>query len=166
MTSQPAFDPLRLLAALHDGGVKFVVVGGFAGNLLGSPSFTWDLDVCYARDQENLEALANVLVSLNARLRGVTEDVPFRVDARSLKAGDSFTFSTDGGPFDILGTPAGTEGYDDLARNASPMELDGRPTLVASIDDLIRMKLAAGRDKDLIEVQVLGALREEMAAYG
>lgn len=166
MTTQPAFDPLRLLAALHDGGVKFIVIGGFGGNLLGSPSFTSDLDVCYARDQANLVALAKVLVSLKARLRGVTEDVPFRVDARSLKAGDSFTFLTDGGPFDILGTPAGTGGFEDLARNASPMEVDGRTILVASIDDLIRMKLAAGRDKDLIEVQVLGALREELAAYG
>jgi hypothetical protein len=166
VTTQPAFDPLRLLAALHDGGVKFIVVGGFAGNLLGSPSFTWDLDVCYARDQANLEALAKVLVSLNARLRGVTEDVPFRVDARSLKAGDSFTFLTDGGPFDILGTPTGTEGFEDLARNANPMSVDGRTILVACIDDLIRMKLAAARPKDLIEAEVLGALREEIAAYG
>jgi hypothetical protein len=166
VTTQPAFDPLRLLATLHDGGVRFIVVGGFAGNLLGSPSFTWDLDVCYARDHANVKALANVLISLNARLRGVDRDVPFHVDARSLKAGDSFTFLTDAGPFDILGTPAGTAGYEDLARNATSMELDGRPTLVANIDDLIRMKLAAGRDKDLIEVQVLGALREELAAYG
>lgn len=166
MTAQPAFDPLRLLAALHDGGVKFIVIGGFAGNLLGSPSFTKDLDVCYAGDPANLEALAKVLLSLNARLRGVDRDVPFRVNARSLKTGDTFTFTTDAGPFDILGTPAGTRGYQDLARTASPMELDGRPTLVASIDDLIRMKLTAGRDKDLIEVQVLGALREELAAYG
>lgn len=166
MTTQPAFDPLRLLAALDDGGVQCIVIGGFAGNLLGSPSFTSDLDVCHARDQANLVALANVLVSLNARLRGVSEDVPHRVDARSLRAGDSFTFLTDAGPFDILGMPAGTGGYEDLARTASPMEVDGRTVQVASIDDLIRMKLAAGRDKDLIEVQVLGALREELAVYG
>jgi hypothetical protein len=75
-------------------------------------------------------------------------------------------FMTDGGPFDILGTPSGTGGFEDLARSATPMQLDGRTTLVASIDDLIRMKRAAGRDKDLIEVEVLGALREEAAAYG
>jgi hypothetical protein len=166
MTAQPAFDPLRLLAALHEGGIRYIVVGGFAGNLQGSPSFTTDLDICYARDDANVEALAKVLVSLGAKLRGVDREVPFRLDARSLKAGDSFTFMTDGGPFDILGTPSGTGGFEDLARNATPMELDGRTTLVASIDDLIRMKRAAGRDKDLIEVEVLGALREEAAAYG
>lgn len=166
MTTQPAFDPLRILAALHSEGVDFIVVGGFAGNLQGSPSFTTDLDICYARNPANLQALAKVLVSLNARLRGVDREVPFRPDARSLKAGDSFTCMTDAGPFDILGTPSGTGGFEDLARTADPMPLDGRTTLVASIDDLIRMKRAAGRGKDLIEIEVLGALREEAAAYG
>ena len=166
MTTQPAFDPLRILEALDSGGVSFIVVGGFAGNLQGSPSFTTDLDICYARDAANLQALANVLASLNAQLRGVDRKVPFRLGARSLKEGDSFTFMTDAGAFDILGTPSGTGGFDDLARTATPMPLDGRTILVASIDDLIRMKLAAGRPKDLIEAEVLGALREEAAAYG
>jgi predicted transcriptional regulator len=38
------------------------------------------------------------------------------------------------------------------------------PVLVASIEDLIRMKRAAGRPKDLIEVEVLGALQAEIDA--
>ena len=166
MSTLPAFDPLRILAALHDGGVKYIVVGGFAANLHGSPSFTWDLDVCYSRDAANLEALATVLASLNARLRGAEIEVPFRLDARSLKTGDGFTFTTNAGDLDILGTPTGTGGFDDLVRTAEAMELDGRSALVASIDDLIRMKQAAGRPKDLIEIEVLGAVREEAASYG
>ena len=83
--TEPWLRSARLLNALHDGGVRFVVIGGFAGKLLGSPSFTTDLDICYARDRANLEALAEVLSALNARLRGVTEDVPFRLDARTLR---------------------------------------------------------------------------------
>jgi hypothetical protein len=166
VTARATFDPLRLLAALHDGQVRFVLVGGFAGRLLGSPSITRDIDICYARDRENLVALAKVLTSLNARLRGVDVEVPFRLDARFLEAGDSFTFTTEAGDFDILGTPAGTSGYEDLARSASTLDVDGRPIRVANIDDLIRMKLAAARPKDLIEAEVLGALREELAAYG
>jgi hypothetical protein len=43
-------------------------------------------------------------------------------------------------------------------------ELDGLTVLVASIEDLIRMKRAAGRPKDLIEVEVLGALQAEIDA--
>jgi hypothetical protein len=98
--------------------VRFVVIGAFAGRLLGSPSLTRDLDICYARDRENLEALAAALRELHARLRGVHEDVPFRLDAKTLANGDSFTFVTDAGDLDILGTPSGTTGYDELARTA------------------------------------------------
>jgi hypothetical protein len=151
-----------MLRALNEAGVRYVVIGAFAGRLLGSPALTRDLDICYARDRANLDALATVLGALHARLRGVDEDLPFQLDARALAAGDSFTFVTDAGDVDVLGTPEGTTGYDDLARTATQTDLDGLVVLVASIDDLIRMKRAAGRPKDLIEVEVLGALRDEI----
>ena len=156
------FDPLRILRELSDAQVRFVVIGAFAGRLLGSPSITRDLDVCYARDAQNLESLAQVLVGLGARLRGAPEETTFILDARTLRAGDTFTFVTDAGDFDIIGTPAGTSGYEELARNAEPMDLDGIQVQVVAIEDLIRMKRAAGRPKDRIELEVLGALREEI----
>jgi hypothetical protein len=162
VTAPAAFDPLRLFRELNDGGVRYVVIGAFAGRLLGSPTLTRDLDICHARDRSNLRALSAVLARLNARLRGVGDEVPFRLDERSLAAGDSFTFSTDAGDLDVIGTPAGTDGYDDLRRTAQPTDLDGLTVQVAGIDDLIRMKQAAGRPKDLIEVEVLGALRDEL----
>jgi hypothetical protein len=157
-----AFDPLRLLRELNDAGVRYVVIGAFAGRLLGSPTMTRDLDICHARDRANLEALAGVLRGLHARLRGVDEDLPFQLDARALATGDSFTFETDAGDLDILATPHGTTGYDDLAKTATMTDLDGLVILVSSVDDLIRMKRAAGRPKDLVEVEVLGALRDEV----
>jgi hypothetical protein len=166
MTEPVAFDPRRVLQHLNDGGVRYIVIGGLAGILHGSPTVTGDVDVCYARDKENLEALARVLQGLHARLRGADPGLPFQLDAKALHAGDSFTFVTDAGDFDILGTPAGTLGFDDLVRAATLMDLDGLQVLVADVDDLIRMKLAAGRPKDLIEAEVLGALREELATYG
>lgn len=162
MNAPAAFDPLRLMRALNDAGVRYVVIGAFAGRLLGSPTMTRDLDICYARDRPNLEALAGVLRGLHARLRGVDEDLPFQLDARALEAGDSFTFVTDAGDLDVLGTPEGTTGYDYLASTATRTDLDGLVVQVTSIDDLIRMKRAAGRPKDLIEVEVLGALRDEI----
>ena len=162
MTAVPAFDPLRLLRELNEAGVRYVVIGAFAGRLLGSPTMTRDLDICHARDRANLDALAGVLVGLNARLRGVDPDLPFLLDARTLAAGDSFTFVTDAGDLDILATPQGTMGYEELARTATKTDLDELAVLVTSIDDLIRMKRAAGRPKDLIEVEVLGALRDEI----
>lgn len=162
MTEPAGFDPLRLLETLDRHVVRYVVVGGIAGRLLGSPTVTRDLDICYARDGANLSALAAALVELHAQLRGAPAGLPFRLDARTLRAGDSFTFVTDAGDLDVLGTPTGTSGFADLARTAISTDLGGLVVLVASVDDLIRMKRAAGRPKDLIEVEVLGALRDEV----
>ncbi|MGH7587525.1 MAG: hypothetical protein ACRELU_02925 [Gemmatimonadota bacterium] len=160
--TDPVFDPLRMLDVLDRHGVRFVMIGGLAGRLWGSPTVTNDLDVCHARDRANLRRLAEALRELNARLRGVAEDVPFLLDDRTLAAGDHFTFVTDSGNLDCLGIPAGTNGYEDLAKTAERMEIAGRDVLVAAIEDLIRMKLAAGRPKDRIEAEILGAVREEI----
>ncbi len=158
------FDPYRLLVELDRTGVRHVIVGGVAARALGSPLVTVDLDVCYARDAANCEALALMIRNVHARLRGAEPGLPFRLDARTIANGDSFTFETDLGPFDILGTPSGTTGYDDLVKGAVEVDLDGFNVLVAGIDDLIRMKRAAGRPKDLLAVEELGALREELDA--
>lgn len=164
MTKPAPFDPLRLFRELNAAGVRYVVIGAFAGRLLGSPTLTRDLDICHATDEPNLNALAGVLSGLNARLRGGDRAVPFQLDARSLGRAPSLTLTTDAGDIDLLAAPAGTQGYDDLVRTADATDLDGLTVMVANIDDLIRMKRAAGRPKDLIELEVLGALRDELDA--
>ena len=125
---------------------------------------TDDIDICYARDEENLRQLASALEELGARLRGpnLPAHLPFLLDAKTLALGDSFTFSTRAGPLDILATPSGTRGFADLEADAVEMRLGDIRVLVASLDALIRMKRAAGRKKDLIEVEVLGAVRREL----
>jgi hypothetical protein len=162
--STPRFDALRLLRVLDGHRVRLLVIGGFAARLHGSPTVTNDLDVCYAGDRANLHALAAALAELRARLRGAPPDAPFRLDAATLRAGDRFTFLTSAGSLDILGAPEGTAGFDELARAGTTMDLGGLVVRVAALDDLIRMKRAAGRPKDLIELEVLGALREEIDA--
>jgi hypothetical protein len=157
------FDPVKGLRVLEAHGVRFVVIGGVAGALHGSPSITQDLDVCYDRRADNLERLAEALVSINARLRGAPPDVPFILDAKTLARGDPFTFDTEVGPLDVLGTPSGSGGFDALARNAQKFELDDLKVLVASLDDLMAMKKASGRSKDLVELENLGALRDEIS---
>lgn len=160
--TEPRFDPLGALRTLTEHGVRFVMIGGFAAAVRGSPMLTGDLDICYSRDAENLEHLAAALRELGATPRGAPPDVSFRLDAKTLAAGDHFTFSTTAGPLDCLGTPAGTDGFADLDALATDEDLDGLIVHVASIDDLIRMKRAAGRPQDLIAVEWLGALRDEL----
>ncbi|HZA27440.1 MAG TPA: hypothetical protein VE915_07325 [Actinomycetota bacterium] len=166
MPELPPHAPVDALEALVARRVRFVVIGGFASQLRGSPSLTGDTDVCYARDAENLERLALALSDLEASLRGAPRSVPLVPDAKTLQAGDHYTFDTTAGALDILGHPSGIPGgYEELERAADDMEIaPGLTVRVASIDDIIRMKRAAGRPKDLIEVEVLGALRDEIDA--
>lgn len=157
-----ASDPLALIRALHERHVEFIVIGGVAARAHGSPSVTVDLDICYQRTRPNLEALAQVLRDLHSQLRGAAPGLPFQLDWRTLEMGDHFTLTTDVGDLDCLATPAGTEGYVDLVRHAVELDIAGLAIRFADLDDLIRMKRAAGRPKDRIELEVLGALRNEL----
>lgn len=163
-----AFDPLALLQSLGEHGVRFVVIGGFAGNVLGSPTVTNDLDVCHDRgSRESCQALAFALREIDAVPREWPDGVPFVLDERTLELGDTFTFSTRYGNLDCLATPAGTGGYADLARHAALVDLgEGLLVRFSSIDDLMRMKRASGRPKDLIELEVLAAVAEERKLLG
>jgi hypothetical protein len=78
----------------------------------------------------------------------------------------NFTFRTTAGDLDVLGQPAGVDGYAELAPNAVLVDIGGAQVRVADLDDLIRMKVAAGRPKDRIEVEVLAAVRDERRERG
>lgn len=162
------FQPEQVIGQLGRNSVRYVLIGGLAAITHGSPLVTQDIDICYDRSRENLERLAKALGEIHAALRGADSGLglPFRLDATTLRNGDTFTLETDLGWLDVIGTPTGTAGYDDLARTAVPVEIFGYRVLIASIDDLIRMKRAAGRPKDLIELEHLGALRDELAEQG
>ncbi len=150
-----------LLRVLHDGGVDFILVGGMAGIALGAARVTYDLDVVYERNPENLQRLADVLRPLNPRLRGAPDDIPFLWDAETLSRGLNFTLKTTLGEIDILGEIAGGGGYRELIPHTLVIEVDDVPCLCINLETLIRVKKAAGRKKDREAIEELEALREE-----
>jgi hypothetical protein len=156
----PELDIKGILEVLTAHGVDFVVIGGVAAILHGSATLTQDVDVCFATDDANLEALGGALRELNASLRGVEDDVPFVPDARTLRQIRLLSLQTSAGPLDVLVKPDGCPPYERLRRRADRMDVGGFAVLVASIDDLIAMKRAAGRDKDLLAVEELNAIRD------
>jgi Nucleotidyl transferase AbiEii toxin, Type IV TA system len=156
------YKPTALIGALVDGGVEFVVVGGLAVILQAMPRFTKDLDICYSPAQENLDALGAVLVRLKARLRGISEEVPFVPDGRTLDRTQIVCLTTTVGDLDLVVDPEGSPPYAALRRNADVMELAGRSVKVASIEDLLAMKRAAGRPQDVVDIESLEAARERL----
>ena len=151
-------DPGRLLGLLTARGVDYVLIGGLAAVLHGSATLTQDVDICFARDEGNLEALAKALGELGARLRGVGESVPFVPDRRTLEQSELLTLDTSAGPLDLVALPPGSPPYDVLRRRSQRLDLGAFAVCVASVEDLIAMKRMAGRPKDLVAIEELEAI--------
>ena len=160
MASWPDFRPTALIGALVQADVDFVLIGGVAVVIQASPRFTRDLDISYATDAANLERLGTLLVALDAKLRGVED--PFTPDARTLRRAQMLTLTTRDGDLDLLAEPPGSPGYPALRRHADIVDLDGDSVRVASLEDLIEMKRAAGRPQDEIDVESLEMARSRL----
>jgi hypothetical protein len=155
----PDFRPTALLKRLVAHGVDFVVVGGIAMIGHGSARVTQDLDICYATDGGNLEALGAAMVELGAKLRGLEDDVPFVPEARALRRTTILTLDTSDGPIDLLVRPAGSPDYQTLRARAERATLDGIAVLIASLEDLEAMKRASGRPKDQLDLEEIEVIR-------
>ena len=152
---------LRLFVELlrrHD--VEFIVIGGQAETLMGSPRATLDTDLCYRRSAENLKRLAAALRELDPTLRGAPPGLPFIIDERSLALGSNFTFNTRYGPLDLLAWVEPLGPYEQLERSAEEFSYDGSILKTISLDDLIRVKQHIRRSKDADSLFQLLAIKK------
>jgi hypothetical protein len=159
------FRPRPILEVLVKHGVDFVLIGGMAGIARGSSFPSYDVDIAYARSRENLERLAAALRELKATLRGAPADFPFQLDAKTIEAGENFTFDTPYGSLDILSYLVGAPAYEALKEaGGPPVEVESVSIVVASLDHLIAMKEAAGRTKDKLMATEYRVLSDEVRA--
>jgi hypothetical protein len=161
----PRFRPKRIFAVLSSHDVAYVVIGGLAAVLHGSPTRTGDADVCADRQPDNLRRLAAALRELDARIRVDAEPDGFKLscDEQFLASMAMVNLVTPFGALDISYEPAGTDGYADLAAHAVDFDIGGVVVQVASLDDVIKSKQAADRPKDHQTLSTLRALRDEIA---
>ena len=149
------------MEALSRHRVKFVLIGALAARLHGFPRLTADADITPAGDKPNLERLAAALNELDAKVytESVPEGLAFDCSSITLARARMWNLVTQAGRLDIAFEPAGVDGYDDLKKDAERFEAFGVRFLVASLDDIIRSKEAAGRPKDLDDVAILRAMK-------
>lgn len=148
-----------LVTALVEAQVAFVIIGGVALVLHGSGRITRDLDICYSRERENLNRLSRALKPFHATLRGAPADLPFVLDAPTIQSGLNFTLTTTAGDIDLLGEITGIGTFPVVARFGTPMELYGLNVKVLSLEGLERAKRAAGRAKDLADLEEILEIR-------
>jgi len=158
------FSPEAILGVLAKHDVRCVLIGGFAAVIHGSPYVTTDVDVVPATDQENLGRLSSALKEMHARVWTSNEPggIPFDHSAGSLASVRVWNLVTDHGRLDITFAPSGTDGFDDLARDAVHLTILGVPVQVASLRDVVRSKEAAGREKDRLVLPVLRRIIAEV----
>jgi hypothetical protein len=158
------FDPLSLLSTLNRHGVGYMVVGGFAAVAYGSPLPTGDIDVTPDTALENLDRLSAALRELEARIRteAVPEGLAFAHNARSLSGLTMLNLVTRFGELDLILRIPGEATYQVLSSRAVTLDLEGMPLRLASLDDIIASKEAAGRPKDRNALPILRALRDRL----
>jgi hypothetical protein len=120
------------------------------------------------RSRENLDRLAAALRSLNARLAEVPDEIAaaFQLDGATLATTSIWTFATDHGRLDVAFEPSGTHGYKDLRRGAHETEIDGMRIVAASLEDVIRLKEAANRERDRAVLPDLRRILELKRRHG
>lgn len=155
------FEPDRILKVLAEHGVRYVLVGGIAATLRGSPSMTYDIDVAPELSGDNLERLAAALRDLGAvRYTEPDEDIA-EPHANEMEARIE-QFASPIGYIDVLRELRAIGGYERLIEAAELIEVAGTSVYVAALDDIITSKEAAGRPKDLAQLPALYALRDEL----
>lgn len=158
---QPEFQPEAILEVIARHRVDCVVIGGLAAYMQGSAFVTEDVDITPRADLDNFTRLSAALNELDAKVRSQGIDpLPFNHDGRSLLDVAIWNLTTKYGDLDITTTPSGTQGYDDLSRDAITIRVGAEAVSVASLADIIRSKSTADRPKDR---RTLPLLRELLA---
>ncbi|TFV45752.1 nucleotidyl transferase AbiEii/AbiGii toxin family protein [Blastococcus sp. TF02A_35] len=151
-TEPRAFDAEPILAVLDRHGVEYLIVGGYAARVHGSARPTRDVDVTPATTRENLDRLAAALRELDARIRtdAVPEGLPFSTTGEALVGRRMLNLQTRHGELDLTIRPAGFEGgYDELVARSVSRSIGQIQVRVAALEDVIRSKEVAARDKDI-----------------
>jgi hypothetical protein len=159
-------DPETLFQVLDRHRVEYVLIGGLAANLHGSPLVTNDADITPRRTPDNLRRLAAALHDLDARIRTSADPagLEFACDGEFLERMKMVILQTRAGEFDISFEPAAFGGYEDLLQHAVDFDVYGVRVRVAALSDIIKSKQTANQLKDQAALPHLYALEDEIAA--
>jgi len=157
----PSFDDL--LAHLAQADVRFIVVGGLALGAWGVVRGTKDCDVVPDPSPENLDRLASAVVELGGHvqladsLAGSEPSI-----AALLNRGERALISTRLGDLDVVQALEGVPPYAELQPDAITVEIAGASVAICSLEHLRAMKRAAGRPRDLVDLDDLAAAQPDV----
>lgn len=151
-----------MVRALLEAEARFVVIGGVAGVLHGSPRFTNDLDLCYDPAPDNVARLLETIGRWEPYPRGWPPGLPFAFDARTFATTPILTLQTRLGDLDLLDRVEPIGDFASVREQAVDIPVFGSALPTLDLPALVRVKRHVGRPKDreaLHELEVLLALR-------
>ena len=137
------------------------IVGGLAATIHGSARLTQDVDFVYARTPANIDRVVDALRPHAPYPRGAPPGLPFDWSRATIERGLNFTLTTAIGDIDLLGEITGGGNYKALLPHCTQVNMFGCRCRCLDLPELIRVKRAAGRPKDLDALAELEALLEE-----
>lgn len=156
-----------VLRALDHAGVRHVVVGGVAVVLQGHARLTADLDLVIDLEPGSARRAMQAFVSLGLRPRAPVQAKDFADPAtrrRWIEEKGMRVFSLWDPQDPLREVDVFVEAplpFEELWERADRMQLADMIVRVASLDDLIAMKRAAGRPEDLLDIEALRAIQQE-----
>lgn len=160
MERDTPLDAERILVALAEHAVNYVIIGGLAVQTHGHVRTTVDVDVYPRPDPSNLARLADALNALDAQILNPGSEGA-KIDAATLPRATLWQFATPHGAIDVLHDSPGAPPYDELRERALEIRLGDLELAVAGRDDLINMKRASARPVDLEDLAALTEIGAE-----
>ncbi len=142
----------NLLRLLNENKVKFVIIGATAFPVHGYSRATLDVDIFIQSNKENIKRTLKALSEFGYDVTDISEE-----DMQQKKILiRQYILETDIHPF-VAGNS-----FDQVWKNKVKSKIGSTEAYFASLDDLIKMKSAAGRAKDLEDLKVLEKLKHKL----
>ncbi len=126
-------DPYAILRELEERGIDYILIGSLARVIQGADEVPAGLDFTFPK-----KALQRTDQAL--------QEFAKRAPGSLARSGDAWVYRCAAGAIQIVGRPAGTQGFDDLRRRAERIDLgQGLRPRVSAAGDLVRMMEALGR---------------------
>ncbi|MGA2071116.1 MAG: nucleotidyltransferase [Sedimentisphaerales bacterium] len=155
----------RLIERMTASGVKFVLVGGFAGVVHGCTYVTQDIDICCDFSAVNLLALQEALKNLHPVHRMTPRRLKLKLTPENCSDFKNLYLDTDIGQLDCLGCIKGLGNYRDVEPLSEIRDIgDGLRIRVLTVDSLIKAKKAMNRQRDkdaLLQLEAIKKMQKE-----
>jgi len=149
-----------LLTRLRDNGLDFVVIGGVCVVFHGAPLATFDLDICCPFGTENVRRIEAAVRDLHPFHRLTANKLPLEMSRSAFGELKNLYLQTDLGKLDCLSEVAGVGDFAAVRKRSILASFSYGQFRFMNLDALIASKQAAGRERDLLTVRSLLAIKE------